>query len=304
MFFKPKQAREDFEESMLPQNRKEVFKDVVKLHFLKLLFCGLILLGFAIPLIVVSLLKDTYQLSVLSALADSSLSSEEAVAGLQTSATISSVANIICYVIFSIGLSGVARILKRLAWEENVGMGSDFLKGIKQNAVHYIILALALGILSLACTYISDMSFTGVGTAYYLGIAVTALCALILGPVGAFMTVTISVYGISFFKNVRYAIILFKKNFFKTLGVCALFFLPFLVQMVLQVLIPQYFSVTIILKAITCLAIPFIMLGWFLYAYNCLDKSINKDYFPELVNKGLYIPAEPEIKSATEGGIN
>ena len=57
-------AQQDYEASMLPQTRKAVFFDVCKLQWRKLLILGGILVPFALPLIVVNLLRDGYAIGL------------------------------------------------------------------------------------------------------------------------------------------------------------------------------------------------------------------------------------------------
>jgi len=65
MLFKPKTAKKDFEKAMLPQNRRQVFLDVVSLHWGKLFLLGLLCFPFSLPLHIVTVLQDIYALRIL-----------------------------------------------------------------------------------------------------------------------------------------------------------------------------------------------------------------------------------------------
>ena len=61
MFKKRKTASENpFSRDMLPHNRKQLWLDVVKLHYIELIILGLLLFVFALPLILNMLATDVY----------------------------------------------------------------------------------------------------------------------------------------------------------------------------------------------------------------------------------------------------
>lgn len=62
--FKPKIAKTDYTEAMLPHTRKEVFFDVVKLHFRELILCGVIVFAFSLPMHILTLLEDAYAVNI------------------------------------------------------------------------------------------------------------------------------------------------------------------------------------------------------------------------------------------------
>lgn len=294
MFFRPKHATKEYTQSMLPQTRRQVYFDVFKMQFLKLFVCGLILLVFALPLHLTAIMKDLSETAIYAGYNAGEITAESAYSSIQSMRVITSAVEIIGYVILAIGFAGVARIIKKLAWEENVYVGSDLIKGIKQNIGQYILLALLLGAIVFVCKYAFYRSPSDAGNVnFWLGLIPTVLCALVLAPIAAYMSVTIAVYGIGFVKNIKYAILLYKNNFFKTLLACIVCFIPYVVQ-----LIPNFYC-HLFGRIVSSVMIPFVMLGWFLFAYNSLDKTINKEYYPELIKKGLYLP-ETEISDSVE----
>lgn len=284
MFLKPKPAKQDYVEDMLPQTRKQVFFDVLKLHWGKLLFCGLIILVFLLPLHISAIYQSFYELSVMDSFDKGNLTTEEAYNTLRFTRNLASGVNILLYMLFSVGLAGLARIIKRFAWEEHVKIGGDFFKGIKQNCGQYMLLSLFSGAVVFICSFITDTLNVGTGAAYYVGIAATVLCAVVFLPLMGYMLVTISVYGIRFSRNIRYALILYGKNILKTLLAAVICFIPFVLQLI------PFMGCVIAGRIISSILIPYIMLGWFLFAFNMLDKNINKENYPELVGKGLFIP--------------
>lgn len=280
MFIKPKTAAEDFSADMLPHTRRQVFFDVCKLHFGKLLLCGFIMLLFSLPLHFAALFSDLYGISVMEGFNAGEITAEEAYTALRLQAG-ASVAGILFYMLLGMGLSGLGRIIKRLGWEENVTVGEDFFLGVRQNAGQYTLLMFITGVIVLACSCVTNPIITG--SDYFPGIAAVIICGIMLMPIGAFIVVTIPIYKLKFTQHIKYAFILYGSNFLKAAAASVLCFLPFTIQ-----LIPNLWCV-ILGRLLSSVLSPFVMLGWFLFTYNLLDKAINKDNYPELVNKGLYI---------------
>lgn len=280
--FKPKTSKTDYTQSMLPQNRKEVFFDVVKMHFWKLLICGFILLLFALPLHFTDLLTFFYQAGLYEKLVLEELDVEEVAFMMVSFSNFMGLINILLYMLFAVGLAGVARVIKLLAWEENAFLRYDFFAGIRQNASQYVLLGFIVGLLAFICRYVNNLSTLVEGNIYgYLGIIPTVLCMLLLAPVAAYMTVCIAVYNNKFLQNSKICFVLYFKDAPKTLLACLCCFAVFIVQ-----LIPNFYC-HLIGRIVASILIPFVMLGWFLFAFNALDKTVNNKFYPELIGKGV-----------------
>lgn len=275
MLFKPKTAKADFEASMLPSTRREVFFDVVKLHFPKLVVCGVISLLFTLPFLFTAMARDGLQATLYQGSLSGDQDGETALVYLTTYQNVIALVEIPCFLLLSVGLAGLARVVKRFAWEEPVRVGGDFVKGIAQNWKHYLLLGLLTGLAQFACRYAAQLS------AGAWGILPALLLALALGPVAAFLTVTIAVYDLRFSGHTRYALLLYGRNAPKTLLAAGLCFLPFVPQ-----LLPNVYCHTIG-RLVSGLMIPLVMLAWFLFAFSCLDRDINREQYPELVDRGL-----------------
>ena len=55
---------------------------------------------------------------------------------------------------------------------------------------------------------------------------------------------------------------------------------------VLSALIP-YVTVQLIGGILGVLLLPFGMVGWFLFTYNRLDETVNAQYYPDMIGKGI-----------------
>lgn len=290
--FKPKPAKKEYEHSMLPKNRKEVFFDVLKLNWVRFLFYGFLVLLISLPLHVSVILADLYQAQITTSLEAGKITAVEAVSMAASSSNTLALVDIVFCVIFAVGFSGLAHIMRQHAWEESVYFRHEYIKGIKQNAGSFALLGLLVGIIKFACTWFGNFLMLHNGNAFaYAGYIPAAILAIFLAPPAAYMTVCIPIYGVKFHQNFKTALMLYFKSFFKTVLavlVCAVLFVP---QM-----IPNFYC-HLIGRIVSSLATPFIMLGWFVFTYEMLDKTINPKLYPQLVGKGVY-KEEPKEEQA------
>lgn len=270
---------------MLPKNRKEVFFDVFKLHFGKLLTCGLICLAFCLPLHISAIVSDIYELSLQAQFVQNQITAEQLTLQWLRYCNTRGIIEIFLCILFSTGLSSVARVIRQLAWEENVYMRFDLLKGVKQNIWQYALLGLLFGIVRFACNYFMN-NFVASNGIPYVGIILTVVSIILFAPAAMFMIIAISIYGNKFGHNARLGFLLYVKHPFKTIAM-------FLVCIV--VFIPQYIpmfnvslcTVHIVFRIISSLLSGVILLIWFLFASYLLDKDINPKHHPDLIDRGV-----------------
>lgn len=265
-------ASRDFEKNLLPTNRRELFFDVLKLHYLTLLKLGLLLTIFAIPLIVCMFVKDYSYVIKAESGQDNAwflffLSFIEA----------------ICFMIFAIGLGGIGKIFKEFSWMEPVFFKDDFLKGVKENIKPTLIISLLAGISHIAFNYIYIFSVSPWIKAIPFGFNYAILYPVLL--ITFFINV---IYTNKFFLNLKLGIYVYIKH------------LPSIILCVLLVyilLIPNFFPMMYFLGSIfkvflfvlfMIFILPMIILGINLNMMRIFDKEFNQQNFPQLVNKGLF----------------
>lgn len=276
---KIKKASKDYEKSMLPQTRRAVFFDVVKLQWSKLLLLSLILLIAALPLLLIAVYEDTYLLTVSE---DPTISPETIPALIAPLHILCAVLSAPSLVLFFLGLSGGIRVIRQLAWEEHVMVLQDFILGFRQNWKQFLPAGLLFG---LCYTFAKIGWHSAVATqaesVWAQGIGLGLLIFLV-APLVACCSVVIAVYNNTFGDNLKISAYVYLKNPLKTLGAMLLAFGPAVALWVIPVLQ---------LHLIGC--IPAIMaftlglLGWVLFSYNQLDKHYNAQQYPELVGKGV-----------------
>ena len=283
-------ATEDYEMSMLPQTRRAVFFDVFKLQWRKLVILGGILVLFAVPLIVLNLLRDGYAIGLYYSMEGASEEMQNQ-AGMQLILADfwKSALQIIPFMVCSVGLAGIMRVLRQFAWGENIHIPTDFGKGVKDNFRPMLLLSFLAGAVLAVCHFLwycavryqTDMM-------WMVCIIPIAFSALFLLPVFTISIVMIPVYNNPLRQIFRMAFLVYVKGFAKvSLGVVLTLLIPVLGML------PNTFCHFVFGLAAAVTA-PTILLGWTLFCYNRLDKDINPIICPELIGRGLYIPPTEE----------
>ena len=273
--FKVKPAKTDFDESMLPSNRKEVFLDVFKLHWKSFLLLGIVVLLFCAAFIFI----DVFHFLGLLNLEDN----EEY---LTNSVMISNIFNLIklpCFLLLAVVLAGLIRVIRQFCWLENVTLSYDFFLGIKQNIIQVILLMIIVSVFWYLSIYFLNLSYLSEDFMKYLLVLPFGFLVFIVMPLAGYMLVSIATYSNTFLQNVKVAFIVYASNPFKailsTILCSAIFALSFIPNIYVQ----------LITEGVGYLLLPFILLGFFLYSNKQFDKQINEQYYPELVNKGLRV---------------
>lgn len=283
--FTPKTALEDFTGDMLPHNRREVFKDVFKLHHRTLLLCGLILFVFLLPLHITALWEAIVKAQISAGLGEKPTEEQifKATTSIISFGNMRALIDIVFWILFFVGFAGIARVIRQFGWEENVYFRYEFVVGIKDNWAQYSVTGLLVGIVRFICIYIGNTAVlaSGQGEIYsYLGLIPTVLFMIFLLPPAMYAVVNMSVYKNSFRQNVKIGFALYAKYFWKTvLAVicCSAVFIPQIIPNLICIIMG---------RIISSFLLPFIMLGWWLFAYNGLDGLINPKHAPELIGRG------------------
>jgi hypothetical protein len=273
--FKVKPAKTDFDESMLPSNRKEVFFDVCKLHWKSLALLGIILLLFCVPFLFIEVFEFFAVINIQD--------KEDVVMNSVLISNISNLIKIPFFFLLAIILSGVIRIIRQFCWIENVTLSYDFFLGLKQNIRQVIILMMIVSLFWYLSIYCLNISYVSENFMKYVLVFPFGLFVFVIMPIVGYMLVAIATYSNTLLQNIKVAFIVYASNPFKailcTLLCSVIFAMKFIPNIYIQ----------IISEAIGYIILPFLLLGFFLYSNKQFDKYINKHYYPELVNKGLHL---------------
>ena len=281
-------ADQDYEMSMLPQTRRAVFFDVLKLQWRKLLILGLILVAFSLPMIFLNLARDAYAygMIILNSDADDAIRNQAAVQSLSMDVQVCALLTV-PFMIYSVGLAGVLRVLRQFAWGENVHIPTDFGRGVKDNFRPMLLLSFLTGIVLTLCCFLLYLAICYQTDAMWmLCIVPVAFSVLFILPVFAISMVMIPVYNNALLQTFRMAFLVYIKGFGKVL-------LGVLLTVALRVtgMLPSTFF-HFVFGLVASLAAPIVLLGWTLFCYNRFDKDLNPTLCPELINRGVYIQPE------------
>lgn len=287
---KNKAAAQDFTEAMLPQSRKAVFFDVLHLQWRKLLLLGLLLLAFSLPLLLSTVTGSIYTANYIAAVTQSGLAdTPEAAQGLLRFELLRGAVNILLLLVFLVGLSGALRVLRQLAWEENVHLPTDFAAGIKSNFGQLACLGIPCGVIALLCElllFFSSGYRSGVVAA--VSLVPLAVSVLLLLPAACLTLSMIPVYANPLRANLKNAFYVYFSAPLRVLGtlaVCAVFWLPSVLP---------YLTCQVLGHVFAFLTLPVTLLAWLLFCFTRFDVSVNAAACPELLGRGIYTPSESD----------
>ena len=270
--FSVKPASTAYTSSMLPQNRKEVFWDVLRLHWGKFFWLGLLMLLCMLPVHLSAILRDVYTVNMDPVL------SKESIIQFQNLQTLISIP---LMTVLAFPLSGLMRILRQYAWGENVSYSFDFFKGLRQNWVQTALtIFLGSSAFSLASIAFRTASASE-GVAVFFACIPLGIFLLLLFPLCCFMLAAIPIYSSNWGGNLKAALLVYSKAPLKTLtvilGLGALWILSFVPNLYLRI-----FG-----RIIASLLMPTSLLVWTLFCYSQFDQHININEHPDLINKGI-----------------
>lgn len=274
---KQKVAKTDFSEQNLPHNRKEVFFDCVKLYWQKLLLLGLIMLACAVPLLTVSAVCDTVQQGLSQQFADGVIDKAAYNGQVTWLKFVEALIDIPCYVIVCVGLSGTVRVTRQMIWAEPLFFANDFADGIKQNWLTFCLCGFLVSLLNV---YLAFAESSGGGLPAYLPLGVVTIVVL---PTSLWMMAASSVYNIGIGKNITNSFVLYIKTPFVTWLFVALF-----ASVAIPGLIGFVALRCIFLAVFIVVLLPALVMLWQLVCYSYFDKFINKQAYPEIVDKGIW----------------
>lgn len=279
----------DYTPQMLPQNRRQVFFDVIKLHFWDLIKLGLVLLLFSLPLHLAAIGEDMITGSIFVQVQNAT--AEQQQGGYLTVLAVKVLRAAVSTVLtpfFTVGLAGTLRVLRQYGWGENVFLATDFVKGVRQNWKQITGLQFLLGLVYTLSLLAQQLSYIGTGVIVWTLHIPMAIFMLVILPVSGYAMAGIPVYSTGFMSQILAGLQMYIKNLPATLlaAFCTMaIYLPLLISNL---------YVHIFGRIIATLLTPIALLGWCLFCYNKQDKYINPDQHPELIGKGTLAAMEIE----------
>ena len=276
-------ASEDFAPNMLPTTRRQLFNDVLKIHWKRLLVLGCIMLLFTLPLSISQWVQDAYNMYVQTVAQQlESAEAEEMYYSLAIMDAMRQMVNVLLWGVVGLGIAGSARIIRQFAWGEYTYLLRDFIQGIRENGKHMVLLFAFTGFIYGMCYGVIVMSQYQSELLTVLSFIQVSLSVVAVLPTCALCLTMIPVYKNTFKQYMRLSFVIYLKTNLKTL-----FAIFCVVILYAPLLLPVPF-VHIIGGVVHTLLTPYIFLGWTLYTYSVYDEHINPRYYPELVGRGLF----------------
>ena len=260
----------------LPGNRKELLIDILHWRWTSLLALGLMLLAFSLPHIATLMYYDIGASVIAQGSADTA-------AKLVTLKLQTTLLQILTYTVLFFGLSGVVYLLRQLVWREPTGFFDGWWTGVRSNGLRFAAFGFCVGLLQGLNTF-AEVLLHGFGR--YLP---RALFVGIVMPVLLYALTLNVVYRKKFGNLLSSAVVLY----LKTVPVTLLFAL-LLSATDLVLLLPKFTLRYGILAAIIVVVLPVVWLVWTWYTFGIFDRFINKEHYPEICNKGVYVPDQTE----------
>ncbi len=295
-----KEKSEEYARSTLPTNRWQLFWDVFKGNFGKLVKVNLLILLFFLPLFAFlivnnAVVENNGYLSPFFANAGPmgypAYPEQAGIAeliSLQNSLTLY-VGILVCSVIAAVGLAGGMYVIRNMVWTEGIFVANDFWRGIRLNFKNALQVALVFSItLFLGGTMIASAEYnmateTGIRwlmvasevVSYILLVVVTLMC---------FWMISLGVnYKLSFFQMIRNSFILMLGTIIQTVFFIALAMLPFL----LLLLDGQFFTLMACV-IIILFGFAYSLLVWINFSQWAFDQYINPKLAGAKVGRGIY----------------
>lgn len=304
-----KEKSEDYARNSLPSNRWELFWDIFKGRFWKLVGINLLTILFFLPLFFLLY----FRLALITGYGSSYPFAQGFGVGYQAPI---SMAGFTEGIIFSVdvttlvflplalfiagfGISGSAYVIRNVVWTEGVFIISDFWLGIKQNFKQIVLTALLFALIFYATVLAIDAynQKLAVGDgARWLLIALKVLCYIFI--VFSFMLcmhmITLSVtYEYKFLQLLRNAFVINIGLIVRNVFFLALALLPFAL-----LLLNGFFMVLGIILALL-FSFSFFLLVWTNYSQWIYDKFINVRIKGAKRNKGIYEKVKSDSKEKT-----
>lgn len=280
---KQKAASVDFTELQLPHNRRQQFSDCIKVRWALLIQTGAILFLFLLPCFILLIYRDFTVMGFAAQVSDGELTAEEYAQRLSGADLVFNAVNIVCLAVASVGFAGAARVFRQLIWGEAVFFRNDFITGIKSNGKAFLLIFVLAGAVLWIDNTVGSLQFP-VEIVKYIPLGISVVFLL---PPALFVLSQTVVYNNSASTSLKNACILYIKS-----APVTVLFLVVLILPVFTQFIPLVFVKYGVLLFITLFLLPLYLLAWLLFSFSLFDKFINKENFPELYGRGIYIPEE------------
>ncbi len=313
-----KERSEDYARSTLPTNRWQLFFDIFKGNFGKLVKINLLMLIFFIPMLAVIIFSVTYSeamgaiypfganLGVGYPVAPNMQGQSEILALTidMTSYGLLTLSSIVA----AVGLAGGMYVMRNMVWTEGIFVANDFWRGVKlnfKNALQtalFFVITLTITVLtqdSVAMTLVQD----NLSKFQEVVLTIASIVSYVVLAVVACMSFWMIALGVNYTMGF---VALIKNAFLMTIGMLpqtvffgALALLPYLLFLIGG----QGFFLMAAVMILLLFALSYTLLVWLNFAQWAFDKYINPKISGAKVGRGIYdknaLSADGENSEAT-----
>ncbi|MBQ8342550.1 MAG: hypothetical protein IJY21_00420 [Clostridia bacterium] len=298
-----KEKSEEYARSTLPTNRWQLFWDVFKGNFGKIVKANLLILLFCIPTIIVLYVGIQYRDGngaigpynmgtamgypcpgpLLGVAEWNTVMSELLLYGML----------LISMVIAAVGLAGGMYVMRNMVWTEGIFVGNDFWRGVKlnyKNALQAALFFCTVLLLGKTMINFANFSLLGAGKTHrvLLKISIGSSWAfIIMSALMAFWMIALGVnYKMKFLLLIRNSFLISIGTLPQTIFFGLLAILPFLLLLLTNVF--GMFVLLIAILLIFLFAFAWALLLWLDFAQWVFDKYINPKISGAKVGRGIY----------------
>jgi uncharacterized membrane protein YesL len=264
----------------LPHSRKQIYGHLIKQRFGTLFAANFFNTMFWIPLFIWYYFADFYVIEKIKSISEIN-------GDLFNLIFLEYGTMIPFFVLGCIGLSGFYYIIRRMCWGEAVSIIYDFRKGIKQSWKQFAFLGIFIGMLVFLFQYIFNYYSIQVfdnSTINIILYGLTIIVFVLILMMLIFIFSMSSLYQISNFMLIKASLLFTFKYFPKNLLILLISLFPFLVPVLIPAIMIRFIGILLLLF----IGATNIVVIWTLYSHSIFDIHINKNDYPNYVNKGLY----------------
>ena len=297
-----KERSEEYARSTLPTNRWQLFWDIFKGNFWKIVKINLLVLIFFIPVVILVFMRQILDqsngimypfganLSMGYPATPNLVGLPESIAFQSDMTTFGLIA--LSSFIFAIGLSGGMYVIRNMVWTEGIFVTNDFWKGVKLNYKNALQAALFFTVVLFLSMMLIDMTELALLTdtlskfkraMFHISRGFSVVLIVIAGMMSFWMIALGVNYKQSFFTMMR-------NSFLMTLGMLpqTIFFLALALLPYLLFLIGGGMLMFIALIILILFALAYTLLVWINFAQWAFDKFINPKIEGARVGRGIY----------------
>ncbi len=297
-----KEKSEEYARSTLPNNRWQLFWDIFKGNFGKIVKVNLLILLFFIPVIAIFVVRwmigesngIIYPFGANMTIGYPAAPNQRGLAEMlaMQSDLFMYIALVIAVFIAAVGIAGGMYVIRNMVWTEGIFVANDFWRGVKLNYKNALQAALFFSIILLMTQTLINFSELSLAVsettkAQRVFFKISQGFSYVLLVYGGFMTLWMIALGVNYTQKFG---AMLRNSFLITLGTLpqTIFFaaigaLPFLLF-----LISSSFTMMLAIVFIVLFSFAFLFLVWLDFAQWVFDKYINPKIEGARVGRGIY----------------